>query len=228
MSGQVFPPVRAVVFDMGGVLTVDPFEGMVAYATELGIAPQYIADAVRSSPEFEAIETGNGTIRDFLKWLCAAVEREFGTPVDIRRLAASLETGQVVRPEMVTLVEDLRAAGMRLGLLTNNAREARSWWRSGVLPLEAFELVLDSSALGLRKPDPEIFYTAVVQFDVRAEEVVFVDDLQANVDGALRAGLRGLLFKDPMQCRWELLAMLTRTVTSLDGAGEPIARSTNP
>ncbi len=211
MIAPQFPPVKAVVFDMGGVLTTDPFEGMIAFANKIGIPGSFVADAVRDSAQFKAIETGESTMRDFLKWLCVDIETQFGVRVDIRELAACLASGQQVRPEMILLVRELHAAGLRLAVLTNNAREARSWWESGVLPLELFDLVLDSSELGLRKPDREVYYTALVRLGLTGREVVFVDDFQVNVDGALRAGLRGLTFGDPAQCRSELLAMFHRT-----------------
>ncbi len=207
----LLPPVRAVVFDMGGVLTTDPFAGMIAYADELGIPSSVIADAVRTSPEFKAVETGTSTIRDFLKWLCVGIEREFGVRVDIRQLAACLASGQEIRAEMPALIEDLHAVGMRLAILTNNAREARAWWESGVLPLDYFEAVFDSSDLAMRKPDPAIFDHVAFALELKHEEVIFVDDLQENVDGALTTGMRGLIFRDPIQCRWELMGMLARS-----------------
>lgn len=206
-----FPPVRAVVFDMGGVLTIDPFEGMIDYARELGVPPTRIVDAVRSSPRFKAVETGESTMRDFLKWLCIDIEQEHGVRVDIRRLAECLASGQKVRPEMLELVSDLHASGLRLAVLTNNAREARSWWESGVFPLEVFETVFDSSELGVRKPDPEIYHLVSVRLNLYREQVVFIDDTEENVNGALKAGMRGLLFRDPAQCRHELTAMVNRT-----------------
>ena len=203
--------LRAVVFDMGGVLTTDPFAGMVDYARELGIPDDAIADEVRSGARFKAVETGGSTMRDFLKWLCGSIEEQFGVRVEIRRLAASLESGQEVRPEMTALLGELHAQGLRLGLLTNNVREARSWWESGVLPLDRFEVVLDSSELGVRKPDPRVYEIALERLGLDAAEVAFVDDLQANVDGALQVGLRGLLFQDPSQCRSELSAAINET-----------------
>ncbi|WP_183407774.1 HAD family hydrolase [Nocardioides marmoriginsengisoli] len=211
MTPEQAVTVRAVVFDLGGVLTTDPFAGMVAYAEDLGIPSSSIADAVRTGPQFQDVETGRSTMRDFLKWLCVDIETRYGVRVDIRRLAAALAAGQQVRPEMLVLVRDLRAAGARIGLLTNNAREAKSWWESGVLPLEEFDVVLDSSDLGVRKPDPEAFRITLDRLGLEPAEVAFVDDLAVNVDGARAVGLHGLVFEDPAQCRAELTALLDRS-----------------
>jgi FMN phosphatase YigB (HAD superfamily) len=62
---------------------------------------------------------------------------------------------------MLALIRDLRAAGLRTGLLTNNARELRSlWW--DLLPYdELFDDIVDSSEVGLRKPNPAVYRLAL-------------------------------------------------------------------
>ena len=143
--------IEAVVFDMGGVLTVDPFQACRDYAAELSLPTNTFVDQFRG-PEFAEVETGQRSVRDFLKFACRDVEERLGVSVDIRRLADCLAAGQRVRPEMVTLVQDLVRGGVKVGLLTNNAKEARSWWTSGVLPVASFAVIIDSSEVGMRKP----------------------------------------------------------------------------
>ncbi|OBK88458.1 HAD family hydrolase [Mycolicibacter sinensis] len=192
--------ISAVVFDMGGVLTVDPFEACRAYARELGIPLDTFVDQLRG-PVFAEVECGQLAIRDFLKFACRDVSERLGVAVDIRRLADCLAAGQRVRAEMVTLIGDLTARGIKVGVLTNNAKEAASWWRSGVLPVESFTAVVDSSQVGIRKPDPAIYALTAKRMGSRAEELLYFDDLDENVDGAVSAGLAGELFTDPASCR---------------------------
>ena len=150
--------IEAVVFDMGGVLTVDPFQACRDYAAELSLPTNTFVDQFRG-PEFAEVETGERSVRDFLKFACRDVEERLGVSVDIRRLADCLAAGQRVRPEMVTLVQDLVRGGVKVGLLTNNAKEARSWWTSGILPVESFAVIVDSSEVGMRKPNPAISHS---------------------------------------------------------------------
>lgn len=192
--------ISAVVFDMGGVLTVDPFEACRVYARELGIPSDTFVQQLRG-PVFAEVECGLRTIRDFLKFACRDVSERLGVAVDIRHLAACLAAGQRVRPEMVTLIGDLTARGIKVGVLTNNAKEAASWWRSGVLPVESFTAVVDSSQVGLRKPDPAIYALTAERMGSRAEELLYFDDLDENVNGAVSAGLAGELFTDAASCR---------------------------
>jgi epoxide hydrolase-like predicted phosphatase len=195
-------PIEAVVFDMGGVLTVDPYQACRVYARELGIATGTFADQLRGG-EFAEVETGRRSMREYLKFACRDVEHRFGVPVDIRRLADCLAAGQRVRPEMVSLVDDLVGRGVKVGLLTNNAKEARSWWTSGVLPVESFAAVVDSSEVGRRKPDPVIFALTAERIGCRPDSVLFFDDVEENVAGAAASGLVARLFTEPAACREE-------------------------
>jgi putative hydrolase of the HAD superfamily len=195
-------PIEGVVFDMGGVLTVDPYQACRDYAAELGIAADTFVDQLRG-PQFAEVETGDRTMRDYLKFACRDVGERLGVQVDIRRLADCLAAGQRVRPEMVALIEDLVRGGVKVGVLTNNVREARSWWTSGVLPLGSFAAVVDSSEVGVRKPDPAIFALAAERIGCRPGRLLYFDDTEENVVGAASSGLAARLFSHPDACRRE-------------------------
>lgn len=187
---------------MGGVLTVDPFEACREYAVELGIPSETFVDQFRG-PEFAEVETGGRSVRDYLKFACRDVEESLGVHVDIRRLADCLAAGQRVRPEMIVLVQDLVGSGVKVGVLTNNAKEARSWWTSGVLPIDSFAAIVDSSEVGLRKPDPAIFALTAERIGNRPDQLLYFDDIEENVVGATTSGLVARLFSDPAACRGE-------------------------
>jgi putative hydrolase of the HAD superfamily len=193
-------PVEAVVFDMGGVLTVDPYQACRDYAAELGIPSATFVDQLRG-PQFAEVETGDRSIRQYLTFACRDVDARLGVPVDIRRLANCLAAGQQVRPEMVALVGDLVRNGVKVGVLTNNVKEARSWWTSGVLPLESFAATVDSSEVGLRKPDPAIFALMAERMELRPGQLLYFDDIEENVVGAAAARLVAKMFLDPSTCR---------------------------
>jgi epoxide hydrolase-like predicted phosphatase len=194
--------IEAVVFDMGGVLTVDPFQACRVYAAELGIPSDTFVDQFRGQ-EFAEVETGRCSVREYLKFACRDVERRLRVQVDIRRLADCLAAGQQVRPEMVALIDDLVQSGVKVGVLTNNAKEARSWWTSGVLPIESFAAIVDSSEVGRRKPDPVIFAHTAERIGCRPDRLLFFDDTEENVAGAAASGLVARLFTDPAACRGE-------------------------
>ena len=92
---------------------------------------------------------------------------------------------------------------MKVGLLTNNAKEARSWWTSGVLPIDSFAVIVDSSEVGMRKPDPAIFALTAERIGCRPDRLLYFDDSEDNVIGAASSGLTARLFSDPDSCRRE-------------------------
>ena len=115
-----------------------------------------------------------------------------GPQIDPFELLAAL-SGSEVRAEMVDFCRSLRARDVRTGLLTNNAKEFAEFWRP-LLPLdELFDDVVDSSEVGMRKPDPRIFQLALERLGVAAQDAVFVDDAAGNVAGAERVGIRSVL-----------------------------------
>ena len=94
---------------------------------------------------------------------------------------------------MVDFVRAARSAGLLTSILTNNAQEFADFWRP-MLPLdELFEDVVDSSFVGLRKPDPRIFELALERLGVASSEAVFIDDAPGNVAAASQLGIASVL-----------------------------------
>ena len=105
----------------------------------------------------------------------------------------AVEMAFEINEEMIELVRDLRSAGLRTGLLTNNARELRDrWW--GLLPYdELFDDVVDSHQVGMRKPNLAIYRLALERLGATAERTAFLDDIASNVAAAQTAGMVGVL-----------------------------------
>jgi putative hydrolase of the HAD superfamily len=94
---------------------------------------------------------------------------------------------------MLELVEEQRAAGVRVALLSN-APHAQADAFDDVAWTASLERIFVSARLGLVKPDRAIFEHVLTELDARPEEVTFVDDRAANVEAAASLGIRALLF----------------------------------
>jgi putative hydrolase of the HAD superfamily len=94
---------------------------------------------------------------------------------------------------MLERAAELRAEGYRTAVLTNNAKEVGEGWRAIVPVDELFDVVVDSSLVGMRKPNPAIYTYTAAQLGVDAGRCVFLDDAPGNVIGAEAAGMRGIL-----------------------------------
>src|ERR1044072_7423872 len=96
-------------------------------------------------------------------------------------------------------MRELKGAGYRMAMLTNNVREWEPFWRS-MLPVdEIFETVLDSGFVGCRKPEWEIYEITLERVGLPAESCLFVDDVLVNCEGAEKAGMTAVHFQDTGQ-----------------------------
>ena len=146
---------------------------------------------------------GEITERDY--WLTfAAKAQEKGAPLDghptLMRAMFQQPGVEAVRPEGLAVVQACREAGLKVGILTNELMdfqgrewvEAQEWF-------DWFPVLVDSSELGARKPDPEPYRVAIEQMGLPADQIVFIDDNPTYVKGGVKAGLRSVLLdvRDP-------------------------------
>jgi epoxide hydrolase-like predicted phosphatase len=93
---------------------------------------------------------------------------------------------------VIDLVHHLKAAGLRLGVLTNNVREFRDLWWPMLDFANIFDDVVDSHEVGMRKPNRAIYELTLHRLGVEAHRAAFLDDAQSNVDAASAVGIHGI------------------------------------
>jgi putative hydrolase of the HAD superfamily len=198
--------ITAVLFDFAGVLTSSPWVAMTAAGggnLELLIG-SYEED---TDHPWHQVERGEMAIAD---WAAAVSEtgRAQGVEIDFAPLQAMLGELTLHEP-VIDRVRTLRREGYKLGLITNNVREGSAMWRSLVPVDELFDVVVDSSEVGMRKPNPAIYHHALALLGgVPPAQAVFLDDSPGNVEGARRAGLHAILVEDPDAAVRQLDALL--------------------
>jgi epoxide hydrolase-like predicted phosphatase len=194
------------LFDFAGVLTSSPWGAM----TDAGGGDLELLIGVYeedSDHPWHQVERGEIGIAD---WATEVTRRgtEVGIEVDFSPLQAMLGE-MTIHTEMVDRVRSLGEEGYLLGLITNNVREASSMWRALVPVDELFDVVVDSSEVGMRKPNPAIFlHTLDLLGGVDPAAAVFLDDSPGNVFGARQAGLHAIHVETPGQALAELDALL--------------------
>lgn len=187
-----------MLFDFNGVLTTSPFAHMHALGEEHGVGGEAVLELMLGDYDgdtdhaWHRLERGEIDIASYGADLFSRAA-EAGIDVDFSRmkdLMSRLEVHDVV----VERIRKLRADGYRTALVTNNIKEASDLWRAMVPLDELFDVVVDSSQVGMRKPNPAIYEHALALLgDVPAAQAVFLDDAEGNVSGAVRAGLHGIL-----------------------------------
>jgi putative hydrolase of the HAD superfamily len=205
---DVTDPIEAVLFDFAGVLTTSPWTAMAEAgggSLELLIGP-YEQD---TDHPWHRVERGEIAIAEWIEEVSRAGQEQ-GVEVDFSPLA-SLLTDMSVHNQVLERVRELRDAGYRTALVTNNVREGSSMWRAMIPVDDLFDAVVDSSEVGMRKPNPAIYQHALdLLGGIAPERAVFLDDSPGNVTGARRAGLHAILVHDPDEALEELTALLGR------------------
>jgi putative hydrolase of the HAD superfamily len=205
--------VRAVVFDLGGVLTESPLDAFGAYEAEAGLPEGFIRRLNSTDPDTNAwarFERGELDVDGF-RTAFEAEAAAVGHRVDARRVLAAL-AGEL-RPAMVAAVRVLRARGLPLGLLSNNVAPMERTGRLGEL-LALFDAVVESSLEGVRKPEPEIYRRALERLSAAAgrpiapAECAYLDDLGINLKPARALGMHTIKVVDPAAALAELAALV--------------------
>jgi putative hydrolase of the HAD superfamily len=98
--------------------------------------------------------------------------------------------------------------GVRLALLTNNVREWEPRWRAMLPADDLFDVVVDSSAVGLRKPDARIYELTLERLGLSAGACAFVDDLEHNCEAATDVGMHAVHYVTAEQAIAELDGLL--------------------
>lgn len=188
----------AVFFDFGGVFIPSPFAAMGGAAVRLGIEEAVLIESVfgpydaDTDHPWHRLERGELSFADARTAIGDLSEERGLERLDPFVALADLAVGHTVRDFMVDAVRDLRTRGIRTGIITNNIAEFGETWRAMIPVDELFDDIVDSSAVGVRKPDAAIYRLACERLGVEPSSAVFIDDYQGNVDGAVAAGLRAV------------------------------------
>jgi putative hydrolase of the HAD superfamily len=202
---------KAVLWDYGGVIATGPFEQFNAYEVRHGLPTDFIRRVNSTNPDHNAWAKLERSEIDFAQFdsLFAEESAALGHRVPGGAVLAMLE--HHVRPEMVALVQRVKSAGYKVACLTNNAASAG---RSAAVLAEhqqvfaLFDAVVESSKVGLRKPEPSFYEMACEMLGVRPAECVFLDDLGVNLKPARAMGMATIKVVSAEQAIADLTALL--------------------
>ena len=203
------PDLTALVVDFGGVLTTSLRESFTAFVSNEGVDGEHLHTVLFADygegTLVHGIETGRITMEQFERELAAKLRTRTGDPVAAEGLVRRMFAGAGADHRMIEAVRRARAAGLKTGLLSN------SWGNRDSYEFEHFDTLFDavviSGEVGLRKPDPEIYALAARDLGVAPGACVFVDDIAANVRGAVAAGMVGVHHTDTDTTLGELEAL---------------------
>lgn len=202
----------AVIFDFGGVITASPFEAFNRLEAERALPADFIRRVNAADPDanawarFERAEIDAAAFDEAFAVEAAALGHKLGGAEVLAVIAGA------IRPEMVVALDTLKAAGYRLGCITNNVPgaggagmtndAARSDAYAAIFA--RFEHVIESSKAGIRKPDPRIYRMMCDTLRVAAQDCIYLDDLGINCKPAAALGMAAIKVTSGPQALREL------------------------
>ncbi len=203
--------IKAVLWDFGGVILSSPFESFNRYEEEHGLPKDFLRTVNATNPHANAwarLERSDITPAEFDAAFADEAE-SLGHRVPGADVLALLAGD--VRDEMVSLLDDLKSRGYLLACLTNNiggthSSAARTETINAIMA--RFDVVVESSKVGTRKPEVEFYEMACNLLGVEPRECVFLDDLGVNLKPAAAMGMKTIKVAGAAQAIRELQVTL--------------------
>ena len=221
--------IRAIIFDLGGVVLGSPLHAIAAYERELGIPANFVNRVVAdTSPDgaWSRLERGEISMETFYTDFesdCQAA----GQTLSARTMFEHMAAAALPRPSMLEAIRRIRAEGFLTAALTNNwaneeadnddskenpeaqANAGPTGANDGTRVLsDRFDVFVESSVEGLRKPDPRIYTLTCERLGVTPSEAVFLDDIGSNLKAARALGMTTIKVDRPEQALEELAGVI--------------------
>lgn len=214
-GGSVPREVKAVIWDFGGVITSSPFQAFLRYEAERGLPAETIRRINATNPDtnawalFERAEIDAAVFDRLFGEEAAAIGHTIPGSDVLALLAGD------VRPNMVAALDAVKMAGMTIGCITNNvpaghgAGMARSEDKAAEIAriMARFDHVIESSKIGIRKPDPRIYLMMCDAIGISPAECVYLDDLGINCKPAAALGMQAIKVTGEAQALADLSAV---------------------
>ncbi len=189
-----------VIFDFGGVVTTSPFDTFNRLEAERGLPRDFIR-------AINAVDRDNNAWAKFERAEISAEQFDAAFAAEAQAKGVDLRGADVikclsgdVRPRVVAAMDTLKAAGFRLGCITNNVPSGEGpGMAHGIGKAEQvadamtrFEVIIESSKVGVRKPDPRIYQMMCDALGVAAADCIYLDDLGINCKPASELGMHAI------------------------------------
>ncbi len=205
----------AVVFDFGGVLISPITDRISEVAARHGVTMDELLHVLMGPPNvstkdhpWHRAERGEIAVEGF-QHLVQPWATEVGIVLTGDEFDIILDGVFKVHDDVVRRIVELRSEGITTALLTNSFKEFRAHIEKHV-DFGIFDLVIDSSEVGHRKPEPEIYELTTKRLRIAPERILYLDDFVANVNGARAAGWDAIHVTSQQQA----LAALTEALES--------------
>lgn len=183
--------IRNILFDMGNVLI---YFDRNLFMDRLGVSEadkKLLMRQVFLSVEWVRMDRGSMVEADAVESCCKRLPERLHETAE--KLIAMWDRPILPIPGMYELIEELKGKGYGIYLLSNASLRQHEYWPR-IEASRFFDGTLISADEGVIKPQPEIYRLILERFNLKAEECFFIDDVPANIEGALCCGIPGAVF----------------------------------
>lgn len=191
---------KAVIWDFGGVITSSPFEAFNKFELDNNLPKDIIRTINSENPDDNAwakFERNDIDINEFDTLFSKEADKK-GFQISGKQVVKLL-SGDIRKP-MVDFLLSLKE-NYKLGCITNNIQNSKddkvNHLNQASQVMKIFDHIIESSKVGLRKPDPKIYYMSCDALGVRPEECIYLDDLGINLKPARKIGMTTIKVIDP-------------------------------
>ncbi|CAN5433993.1 HAD-IA family hydrolase [soil metagenome] len=205
--------IEAVIWDFGGVFTTSPFEAFARFEVGRGLPENFIRRVNATDPDTNAWALFERSEIDAAAFdaLFLAESKRLGHPLAGAEVLPLLSGD--IRPRVVAALKTCKAH-FKVGCITNNVVTGHGAGMAGSAEkasavariIAEFAVVLESSKVGVRKPDPRIYQMMCEALDVAPEACVYLDDLGVNCKPAAALGMTAIKVSTEDQALADLAA----------------------
>jgi epoxide hydrolase-like predicted phosphatase len=201
------PSIRAVIFDMGGVLVRNMVpEPRNRLAEKHNLTPMGLEELVFGNPAASKATKGEGSTVELWEHVRSTLNLR---PPELPAFIQTFWSSDRLDEELVDFIRSLRPR-YKTGLLSNAWEDTRPALNARYPHLmEIFDVSIFSGEVKLAKPDPRIYHLIMDQLGVAPEETIFVDDFRQNIEQARSLGMQAILFKSSQQARQAVLECIS-------------------
>lgn len=197
--------IRNIVFDIGNVLADFCWREHIQGMGFQGETAKRLGKAMMQSPVWNELDRGVWTNEELLDGFIA---NDPGLEQEIRTVFSDLSTLVKEKEGSLPWIRSLKAEGYRVYYLSNFSERVKQEAAAELSFLKEMDGVIMSYAVREIKPAPAIYRMLMEKYGLLAEESVFLDDTEANVDTARRLGMYGIHVRDAEQAKQELMRLL--------------------
>ena len=198
---------KAVIWDFGGVITSSPFEAFNKFELDNNLPKDIIRTINSENPDDNAwakFERNDIDINEFDTLFSKEADKK-GFQISGKQVVKLLSGD--IRKSMVDFLLSLKE-NYKLGCITNNIQNSKddkvNHLNQASQVMKIFDHIIESSKVGLRKPDPNIYYMSCDALGVRPEECIYLDDLGINLKPARKIGMTTIKVIDPNEAIHEV------------------------